>query len=80
MRGNAVMSQTLTGIVIGGEIQLDQPISLPDQTPVSVTVQPLPHAKASAIAAWESLQARLAARPIHGGGKRYTRDELHERR
>lgn len=74
------MNQTITGVVVGGGIQLDQPISLPDQTPVSVTVQPLPSSKASAIAAWESLQARLAAHPIHGGGKRYTRDELHERR
>jgi len=74
------MSQTITAVVIGGGLQLDQPISLPDQTMVSVTVQPLRSPKANAIAAWESLQARLAARPIHGGGKRYSRDELHERR
>lgn len=74
------MNLTITGIVVGGGVQLDQPLSLPDQTPVTVTVQPLPASKADAIAAWESLQARLAKHPIHGGGKRYTRDELHERR
>jgi len=80
MQKDTEMNQTITGVVMGGGLQLDQPISLPDQTMVSVTVHPLPSTKAKAIAAWEALQARLAARPIHGGGKRYTRDELHERR
>ena len=74
------MSQTLTGVVIDGEIQLDRPMTLPDQTPVSVTVQPLPQSKAGAIAAWETTLQRLKERPIHGGGKRFSRDELHERR
>jgi hypothetical protein len=74
------MTQTVTGTVVAGVLQLDHPLSLPDQTKVNITVQPLEATKAEAIAAWQSLQERLAARPIHGGGKRYTRDELHERR
>jgi hypothetical protein len=74
------MTQTLTGTVVEGGLQLDQPITLPNQTKVNVTVSSVGAAKADALAAWESLQARLTARPIHGGGKRYTRDELHERR
>jgi hypothetical protein len=73
------MTQSITGVVVGGEIRLDRRLLLPDQTPVNVTVQPLTSSNSEAIAAWESLQARLAAHPIHGGGKRYTRDELHER-
>ena len=36
--------------------------------------------KTASAAAWESLQARLKERPIHGGGVHFTRDELHERR
>ena len=74
------MTHNLTGVVVAGELRLDQRLALPDQTPVSVTVQPLKAPQAQAIAAWESLQARIAAHPIHGGGKRYTREELHERR
>lgn len=31
-------------------------------------------------AAWKRLKERMKKRPIHGGGKRYTRDELYERR
>ena len=31
------------------------------------------------LAAWEALKARLRQRPIHGQGKHYSRDELHER-
>ncbi len=31
-------------------------------------------------AAWESLKARLQERPVHGEGRRFKRDELHERR
>jgi hypothetical protein len=53
---------------------------LPDQTPVSVTIEQLPAEKSEAIAAWQRTLERLKLHPIHGGGKRYTRDELHERR
>jgi hypothetical protein len=75
-----VMAETTTGILVGDTIHLDAPLHLPDRTPVSVTVQPLSAPRADAIAAWEALQKRLAERPIHGGGKRFTREELHERR
>jgi hypothetical protein len=74
------MSQTITGIVVDGELRLDRPLTLPNQTAVSVTIQPVASERTDAIAAWESLQARLAERPIHGGGKRFSRDELYEGR
>jgi len=73
------MPQTATGILVGDTIHLDAPVNLPDQTPVTVTVQPIAAARDQAIAAWEATKARLRERPIHGGGKRFTRDELHER-
>jgi hypothetical protein len=74
------MSHTTTGIVVNGELHLSEPLALPDQTPVSVIIQRLPAEKVEAIAAWQRTLERLKLHPIHGGGKRYTRDELHERR
>jgi hypothetical protein len=73
------MPETATGIVVGDTIQLDQPLGIPDRTAVTVTVQPIANTRQEAILAWERIQKRLEERPIHGGGKRFTRDELHER-
>jgi hypothetical protein len=74
------MSETTTGILVGDTIQLDRSLPIPDRTAVSVTVQPLVALRAEALEAWSRIQQRLDARPIRGGGKRFTRDELHERR
>jgi hypothetical protein len=57
----------------------DESLPLADQTRVKLTIEPLVE-KSEPTAAWEALQARLRERPIHGSGKRFTRDELHERR
>jgi hypothetical protein len=73
------MPEAATGIIVGNTIHLDAPVKLPDETRVSVTVQPIIPVRAEALAAWEATKARLRERPIHGGGKRFTRDELHER-
>jgi hypothetical protein len=69
-----------TGIVVDGAIQLDQPLELPNHSPVNVTLEPIEMAPNKAKLAWEATKARLRERPIHGGGMRFTRDELHERR
>ena len=69
-----------TGIVVNGAIQLDQRLELPNHSPVNVTLEPIETAPDKAKRAWEATKARLRERPIHGGGKRFTRDELHERR
>jgi hypothetical protein len=74
------MTLVTTGIVVDGTLQLREPLELPNETPVNVTIQPLSPADGERLAAWERTLKRLAERPIHGGGKRYTRDELHERR
>jgi len=74
------MTYVTTGVVVDGAIQLDEPIVMPNQTAVSVRIEPLPTASKDRLLAWERTQERLKARPIHGGGKRFSRDELHERR
>jgi hypothetical protein len=57
----------------------DGALQFPEQTRVRLTIEPL-REQQDATAAWEAIKARLRERPIHGGGKRFTRDELHERR
>ncbi len=75
------MPTHLTATVVGGMLKPDQPLPLPDQARVKLTLEPLDEwSPERARAAWEAMQARLRERPIHGGGVRYTRDELHERR
>lgn len=73
------MKAEVTATIVGGLLKPDEQLPLPDQTRVKLTVEtigPLP----DAAAAWSTLKARLAQWPVHGGGKRFTRDELHERR
>jgi hypothetical protein len=56
-------------------------VPLPDQTRVRLTIEPIDEQSPErARAAWQALEDRLRERPIHGGGVRCTRDELHERR
>ena len=83
------MFESMSGIVMGGCIHLDQPIDLPDQTPVRVIVEsagvkaaqvePVEFDPARAKAAWESMKQLFREHPINSGGVRYTRDELHAR-
>jgi predicted DNA-binding antitoxin AbrB/MazE fold protein len=78
------MTTQVEATLINGVLKPDQPLSLPDQTRVRLTIESIdPIAEWSpekAQAAWEAIQARLKERPIHGGGVHYSRDELHERR
>jgi hypothetical protein len=75
------MTTQVTATVVGGMLKPDQALPLADHTRVKLTIEPIDQwSQEGAIAAWESLKARLRERPIHGGGKRFTRDELHERR
>ncbi len=75
------MTTQIEATLINGVLKPDQPLPLPDQTRVRLTIEPIEDwSPERARAAWEAIQARLRERPIHGGGVRYTRDELHERR
>jgi hypothetical protein len=59
----------------------DRALPLADQTRVMLTIEPIEDwSPERARAAWQAMQARLKERPIHGGGLRFTRDQLHERR
>ena len=68
-----------TATLINGVIVPDVPLPLPERTRVTLNVEPIPD-DVDPVVIWEELKAMLRERPIHGGGLRYTRDELHERR
>jgi hypothetical protein len=77
------MTTQATGTVIDGQLQLDRPLPLPNQSRVTVTVQSAIDVPADwrermtqGLAAMEKLKAD---HPIGSGGLRFTRDELHER-
>ncbi len=75
------MTTQVTATFVQGMFKPDQALPLAEQSRVRLTIEPIEEWSAeSARAAWESLKARLRARPIHGGGKPFSRDELHERR
>jgi hypothetical protein len=74
-----IMTTQMTATVVGGVLKPDQQLTLPDQTRVKLTLEPIEE-KAEPAAAWAALKARLRQRPIHGLGRRFSRDELHERR
>jgi len=72
------MKTEFTATIVGGSLRLDEELSLPEHTRVKVTIEPIGLGSGS-LSPWELLKARLRQRPVHGGGRRYTRDELHER-
>lgn len=80
------METQLTGTVIDGTLKLDRPLDLPNNSRVSVTIEPItgPSADTPTDAArreaWERFMQRIQERPVNSGGRHFTRDELHERR
>lgn len=73
------MKAELTATIEGGLLKPDSALPFPDHTRVKLTIEPAEPENAST-AAWERVQERLRQRPVHGGGIRFTREELHERR
>jgi len=74
---------------VGGQFKPDEVLPLAEDTRVTLTIELVAddtkytessREAQNSIAAWQALKAFLRAHPIHGGGKRFTRDELHERR
>lgn len=70
------------GTIDGDIIRLDQPLGLPDASRVELTITPLDVAATGH--RWDEfmddLERLCDEEPIGSGGRRYTRDELHERR
>jgi hypothetical protein len=75
------MSTQVTATFVNGMLKPDQTLPLADQTRVKLTIEPIQEwSPEAALAAWEAIKSQLRERPLHFGGQRYTRDELHERR
>lgn len=72
------MTTRVTGTIVDGGLALDERVDLPDNCRVSVTIEPVK--KPDGPTGWDGFEQLLRDRPIHSGGLRYTRDELHERR
>lgn len=70
------------GTIDGDIIRLDQPLDLPNASRVEVTIAPLDAGDSRG--RWEEfmddLERLCREEPIGSCGRRYTRDELHERR
>jgi hypothetical protein len=75
------MTTQMNATVIDGMLKPDQTLPLAEHSRVRLTIEPIQDwSPESAQAAWQAIMARLKERPIHGGGLRLTRDQLHERR
>jgi hypothetical protein len=74
------MRMEITGTVVDGALELDQRLDMPDQSLVRVALEPVEDWRARARAGLEAWKAYCDEHPIYSGGRRYTRDELHERR
>lgn len=71
----------VTATFVNGMFKPDQPLPLAEQSRVRLTIEPIEAwSPEKAQAAWEALQTQIREQPLHLGGKRFTRDELHERR
>lgn len=73
------MKTEATGIVLGGGLQLDEQLALPDHSRVRVAVETIEDRMTryrEGLKAWKEL---CETHPIHAEGRRFTRDELHER-
>ncbi len=73
------MDMTLSATVVDGSLHPDAPLGLPDQSHVTLTIHSAaPYAVRSGLA-WESMKRRIREQPLRSGGRKFTRDELHER-
>jgi hypothetical protein len=65
------LMSTDTATVVNGQLQLDTPLPLPDNSRVIVTVAPVATSSQQALA---SIQERLRKRPLYAAGEHFTRD------
>lgn len=72
------MIARIGGMVVDGELELDEPVPLPPLTRVTVTIESVVD-QAQRQAAWERFQNRVRTHPLHLGRRDWTREDLHER-
>ena len=73
------MTTHVNATVIGGMLKPDQSLPLADNTRVKLTIEPV-NEGGEPSEAWAAFKAWIRQHPLHGLGRRLTRDELHERR
>jgi hypothetical protein len=73
------MRRETTGTIVAGMLKLDERIDLPDNSRVRVAVESLEEWRTRFKAGLKAWQQLRQDQPINSGGRRYTRDELHER-
>lgn len=73
------MTTQLMATVIGGELKLDDKLTLPDSARVKVTVEAVSDWREKMQRGVEEMERFLREHPLHLGGQRFTRDELYER-
>lgn len=73
------MSTQVDATFVNGVLKPDQPLPLPDQTRVRLTIEPV-KPRLSPQEAWAQLKEWIRENPLHGLGRHLSRDELHERR
>jgi len=74
------MTQVLTATFDNGILRPDEPLLLSPGERVRLILEPLNAAQRDHAVAWEEFEKLCEEAPIHSGGERMTRDELHERR
>lgn len=72
------MKTQTTGTVNHGQLELDQPLDLPDQSRVQVTVELNEDWRSRYRAGLDRFKKLIRERPIRAS-VRFTREELHER-
>ncbi len=75
---NHMKTETL-GTVVAGELRLDQQLDLPDRSRVRVAIEPVEAWQSRLEGGLRSWMAYSDENPVHGGGQKYSREELHER-
>ena len=74
------MKTTHTATVVDGSLKLDDPLNLPEQSRVEITVAPIAKDVDRKLEALRNFRALSDATPLFGAAERLTRDQLHERR
>jgi hypothetical protein len=74
-----IVTTRVMATVVGGMLKPDETLPLADQMRVRLTIETVEE-RLEPAEAWESLKKWIHEHPLHGLGRRLTRDELHERR
>lgn len=73
------MTTQTTGTVVDGALRLDEPLDLPNETRVRVAIIPEESDRGRRKQLWKEFLEYMNQHPVDSGGRRFTRDELHDR-